>query len=109
MKWVIGIIIAFSIYLNADRAVVWSKMQDKNLLFLKNIHIEDAKDVVLTARKAHAAFYLGTQMLKMPDDIESKDFIAWCKENGVRLIWWSAAEAQTRPKLRGGEWLKECE
>jgi len=81
----------------------WVKLQEPELLLLPALEIEGT----ITARKASQAFMLGMKFKLIPSDVDGDGFIAWCKANDVKYIFWGVRESNTRPRLRSGEWSKE--
>ena len=105
------IIVLFCCVVLFDKFLQWNRGQDKNLLLLKNITIEGENRPTITARKAHAAFYLNCRMKMMPDNMKGAEFIQWCRREGVHFIFWSSVEAKHRPLLlqTAKEWMDEVE
>ncbi len=100
------LISAFVVAVNIDR---WADLQDEGLVYLGQAKTKLNLTGTLTARKANQAFMLGLKFRCIPQDIETQDFIPWCKSNDVQYIFWGRLEAQSRPQLSRLEWLKDCE
>ena len=105
------VIVIFSLVVLYGHVSNWIRGQDRDLLLLQQLTVESVvgERPLITARKAHAAFYLDCRMIKMPDDIPGKEFIPWCKEHGVHYVFWGPVERQSRRNLADYDWTRHLQ
>jgi len=104
-KIILSIVAVYSLIILGFHVDRWVKLQEPELLLLPALEIEGT----ITARKASQAFMLGMKFKLIPSDVDGDDFIPWCKANDVQYVFWGAREANTRPRLREGDWWNHVE